>query len=93
MRYDTLDVWSTTDLTVGKGQKLISCFFLLGGQYYRYIELKGMDPSYLTTNDQKTIMNTLKEFHDTILILLTKDAFSITTDTWIDMSNRVEFIS
>jgi len=46
----------------------------------------------LTTNSRKTFMNALKEFHGTILILLIKDAFSITKDTRIDKSNRVEFI-
>jgi hypothetical protein len=38
------------------------------------------------------IMDTLKEFHGTILIMLIKNAFHITTYTWIDRSNIVEFI-
>jgi hypothetical protein len=37
-------------------------------------------------------MNSLKEFYGTILILLTKNTFSITTYAWIDRSNRIEFI-
>lgn len=38
-------------------------------------------------------MNTLKEFHGTIFIMLVKNAFIITTYTCIDMRNRFEFIA